>query len=70
MFSAQITKLCKSSTFRLALVYMALFSVSVLLLLGFIYWSTAGYMVRQTEATIESEITGLVEQLLPVRVPG
>jgi signal transduction histidine kinase len=61
MFSVQITKLFKSSTFRLALIYMALFSVSVLLLLGFIYWSTAGYMVRQTEATIEAEITGLAE---------
>lgn len=62
MFSVQINKLCKSSTFRLALVYMALFSLSVLLLLGFIYWSTAGYMVRQTEATIEAEISGLAER--------
>ncbi|MCD6580758.1 MAG: HAMP domain-containing histidine kinase [Desulfuromusa sp.] len=61
MFSVQLTKLFKSSTFRLALIYVALFSVSVLLLLGFIYWSTAGYMVRQTEATIEAEITGLAE---------
>lgn len=70
MFSAQITKLFKSSTFRLALVYMALFSVSVLLLLGFIYWSTAGYMVRQTETTIEAEITGLVEQYDLSGLPG
>ena len=62
MFSAQIIKLFKSSTFRLALIYMALFSISVLLLLGFIYWSTAGYMVRQTEATIEAEINGLADQ--------
>jgi signal transduction histidine kinase len=57
-----ITKLTKSSTFRLALIYMALFSMSVLLLLGFIYWSTAGYMVRQTEATIEAEIIGLADR--------
>jgi len=57
-----ITKLSKSSTFRLALVYMALFSISVLLLLSFIYWSTAGYMVRQTEATIEAEISGLADR--------
>jgi len=57
----KITKLYRSSTFRLALIYMALFSLSVLLLLGFIYWSTAGYMVRQTEATIETEIIGLTE---------
>ncbi len=55
-------RLLKSSTFRLALVYMLLFSASAVLLLGFIYWSTAGYMARQTDATIESEITGLAER--------
>lgn len=57
-----ITRLFKSSTFKLALIYMALFSMSVLLLLGFIYWSTAGYMVRQTEATIDAEIIGLADR--------
>ncbi len=56
------TRLLHSSSFRLALVYMALFSTSVLILLGFIYWSTAGYMVRQTEETIDAEITGLAER--------
>ncbi|HEY5701425.1 MAG TPA: HAMP domain-containing protein, partial [Gammaproteobacteria bacterium] len=55
-------KLLRSSSFRLALVYMALFSTSVALLLGFIYWSTAGYMARQTDATIEAEIAGLAER--------
>ena len=70
MFSAQITKLGRSSTFRLALVYMALFGLSVLLLLGFIYWSTAGYMVRQAEATIEAEITGLAERYDLSGLPG
>jgi signal transduction histidine kinase len=70
MFSVQINKLCKSSTFRLALIYMALFNISVLLLLGFIYWSTAGYMVRQAEATIEAEITGLAERYDLSGLPG
>ncbi len=70
MFSVQISKLGKSSTFRLALVYMALFGISVLLLLGFIYWSTAGYMVRQAEATIEAEITGLAERYDLSGLPG
>ena len=56
------TKLLGSSTFRLALVYMALFAVSVLILLGFIYWSSAGYMARQADATIEAEIAGLAER--------
>ena len=52
----------RSSTFRLALIYMALFGGSVLLLLSFIYWSTAGYMAEQADATIEAEIAGLAER--------
>lgn len=55
-------KLLRSSTFRLALIYMVLFAGSVLLLLGFIYWSTVAFMANQTDATIEAEITGLAEQ--------
>ncbi|MFP4063392.1 MAG: ATP-binding protein [Halochromatium sp.] len=51
-----------SSTFRLALLYMLLVGVSVAILLGFLYWSTAGYMARQTDATIGAEIQGLAEQ--------
>lgn len=41
---------------------MVLFSASVLILLGFIYWATAGYMAHETDATIEAEISGLVER--------
>ena len=52
----------RSSTFRLALLYVLLLGVSVAILLGFIYWSTAGYMDRQTTATIQAEIRGLAEQ--------
>jgi signal transduction histidine kinase len=55
-------ELVRSSAFRLSLVYMMLFAGSVLLLLGFLYWATVGYMARQTDATIEAEITGLAEQ--------
>lgn len=51
-----------SFTFRLALLYAVLLAGSVVMLLGFIYWSTAGYMARQTDATIEAEIQGLAEQ--------
>jgi signal transduction histidine kinase len=54
--------LLHTSTFRLALVYMVLFAGSVLILLGFIYWSTVAYMSEQTDATIRAEITGLSEQ--------
>lgn len=52
----------RSSTFRLALIYMALFGGSVLLLLTYIYWSTASYMAQQADVTIETEIAGLAER--------
>ncbi len=55
-------RLLHSFSFRLAFTYMALFGASVLLLLWFIYWSTAAYMSRQADATIAAEITGLSER--------
>lgn len=57
----KITDLLRSSTFRLAISYMALFTGSVLLLLGFIYWSTVAYMVQKTDVSIKSEISWLTE---------
>jgi signal transduction histidine kinase len=57
-----VTRLLDTTTFRLAALYLALFAASVLALLGFIYFSTADFVERQTEATIEAEITGLREQ--------
>jgi signal transduction histidine kinase len=55
-------RLLETSTFRLALVYLALFGVSALALLGYLYWATAGVLERQIAETIEAEIQGLVEQ--------
>jgi signal transduction histidine kinase len=57
-----VTRLLSTTTFRLAALYLVLFAASVLALLGFIYYSTADFIERQTEATIEAEITGLREQ--------
>src|SRR5690606_23892523 len=61
-FYVKLTKLLRTSTFQLALVYMTLFASSVFILLGFIYWATAGYMARQTDETIQAEIQGLAVQ--------
>ena len=55
-------QLLRSSTFRLALLYMVLFAGSVLILLGFIYLSTVAFMSEQVDTTIETEIVGLAEQ--------
>jgi signal transduction histidine kinase len=58
----QLPALLRTSAFQLTLVYMALFSLSTLALFTFIYWSTIGYLERQTNAVIEAEIVGLLEQ--------
>ena len=56
------SRLLRSFTFRLALLYTLLSLGSVVVLLGYIYWATAGYMDRQVDSTIEAEIRGLAEQ--------
>ena len=58
----KILSLLRTSTFQLAIMYMVLFATSVFILMGFIYWATAGYMSSQTDETIEAEIIGLAEQ--------
>ena len=55
-------KLLRSSSFRIALAYVALFGVSAVALLAFIYWSTENVMRTQLDATIEAEIEGLAER--------
>ena len=58
----RLAELLKSSTFRLALLYMILFAGSASMLLGFIYWSSVAFMAEQVDTTIEAEIQGLAEQ--------
>ena len=60
--SVSLRRLLETSTFRLALIYLASFGISALALLGFLYYATAGFMARQTEETIQAEIAGLYEQ--------
>jgi len=55
-------KLLRSTALRLAFGYVALFGISALVLLAFIYWSTASYMEQQSDETIEAEILGLDER--------
>ncbi|EKO41043.1 MAG: signal transduction histidine kinase [Solidesulfovibrio magneticus str. Maddingley MBC34] len=64
------TKLLRSSTLRLSILHMAAFGLSVLVLLWFIYSSTAGFMERQTDETINAEIQGLAEQYSQLGLTG
>jgi signal transduction histidine kinase len=62
MSSARTTRLRRSATFRLALLYAVVFGASILVVLGFVYWSTAAYMSRQADQTIEAEIGSFEER--------
>ena len=52
----------RSSTFRISLVYAIVFSLSVLILFGFFYWLTIGYLKQQARETIVAEIDVLEER--------
>ncbi|MGB8316348.1 MAG: HAMP domain-containing sensor histidine kinase [Aestuariivirga sp.] len=55
-------KILKTSTFRLAAIYLAVFAVSVGAILAYVYWNTAGLLERQTDATIRAEVQALADQ--------
>ena len=52
----------RTSVFRLTLAYIFLFSLSVCILLTFIYWSSIRYIENQTDIAIDTELVGLKEQ--------
>ena len=53
--------LFRGTAFRLALLYVALFGASMVVMFAVLYWASAGYLARQTDETIEAEIEGLAE---------
>ncbi len=54
-------KIVRTWAFRVVVLYIGLFALSVLTLLGFIYVTTVGFIDRQINATITAEINGLSE---------
>ena len=56
------TKPLRTSTFRLAALYLFFFSVSIWALLGYIYYNTVSLLERQNEETIMADVTGLNDQ--------
>ncbi|MDX9860637.1 MAG: HAMP domain-containing sensor histidine kinase [Rhodospirillales bacterium] len=55
------SRLLASSTFRYALVYVAMFGVSVVGILAFVYWEAVAVVSGQTDETIRNEIASLAE---------
>ena len=52
----------RSAIVRLAALYTLLFTISVVGLLGFVYYATAGYLARQTDAAIAAEVAELANR--------
>ncbi len=57
-----LTKLFRTTTFRLSLTYLALFSAAAILAIFYIYWNTTVLLSRQLNQTIDAELKGLAEQ--------
>jgi signal transduction histidine kinase len=56
-----LAKTLRSSTLRLALIWIGIFGTAVAALLGYVYWSTASYMLRQSDQAIAIELAVLQE---------
>jgi signal transduction histidine kinase len=57
------SRIVRTSSFRLTLLYAGLFGCSALILLGVIYWATGVYMSNSLDAAIDSDIAELEDSL-------
>jgi signal transduction histidine kinase len=55
-------KLIRTTTFKLTLVYLTVFAVFAVFLLGYFAWNTQRLITQQITETVDAEITGLSEQ--------
>ena len=55
-------KLFRTTAFKLTLVYLVVFSVFAVVLLGYFAWNTRRLITEQMHQTVDAEITGLSEQ--------
>jgi signal transduction histidine kinase len=62
--------LLRTQAFRIVGIYLAIFAVSTIALVGFVYWNTSLVLTRETDETIEAEVTGLEEQYSTLGLPG
>jgi signal transduction histidine kinase len=57
----RLPRLLRTTSFRLTLLYAAVFTVSVSVLFGIIYWSTAGFLSQQLENSVDIELATILE---------
>jgi len=66
----QTSNLSRSAAFRFALVYALLFSLSLLLLFGGFYWSTATLIEQQVSDTVAAELRALADRYRDEGIDG
>ena len=59
-------KLLRTSTFRLAALYLAVFALSVGALLGYVYWNTAVLLERQEPLALPVPLQEADLRLVPL----
>lgn len=57
-----LAKLTRTTVFKLSLVYLVVFVIFAVLLLGYLGWTTQRLFTEQINATVDAEISGLAEQ--------
>ncbi len=66
----RITKVLRTTAFRLALIYAGIFSLSVILLFAFVYWTTSVLVDRQRQQAIIADINDLRDEAATLDLPG
>jgi signal transduction histidine kinase len=56
MFSVGLSDIPRTTSFRLALLFLALFGAASLILFGFMYWQTAGYLAGGVDDWLRNEM--------------
>jgi signal transduction histidine kinase len=59
--SGLLVKTLRSTTFKLALLCIGVFGALVIALFGYVYWSTASYVLSRSDQSIEAERASLLE---------
>lgn len=56
-----LTRILRTASFRLTALYTAAFAVSFMLLFGLTYWIARDALTRQLKASVEAELTALID---------
>ncbi|MDF3933339.1 sensor histidine kinase [Pseudomonas citronellolis] len=68
MFSVRLSEIPRTTSFRVALLFLLLFSVASLALFGYIYWRTAGYLRAEVQGNLTRQIHNRAELEIPALI--